>query len=153
MRHIPFVAFIALGGAAVFFGYVGGLPAYWAWLIGVSGNFVAFVSCFAWLLICAPERRRGLLSLVAGVVAVVGYLPLQVALSEELKAPDLYARVTGSMEAVFFIVPSLVAGLAIFHGIRLLSERRPNQALQPTPMLVTPRADARVAPSTGVADL
>ncbi|MCR6657736.1 MAG: GIY-YIG nuclease family protein [Opitutus sp.] len=29
----------------------------------------------------------------------------------------------------------------------------PNQALQPTPMLVTPRADARVAPSTGVADL
>ena len=28
-----------------------------------------------------------------------------------------------------------------------------NQALQPTPMLVTPRADARVAPSTGVADL
>ena len=31
--------------------------------------------------------------------------------------------------------------------------KRPNQALQPTPMLVTPRADARVAPSTGVADL
>ena len=29
----------------------------------------------------------------------------------------------------------------------------PNQALQPTPVLVTPRADARVAPSTGVADL
>ena len=29
----------------------------------------------------------------------------------------------------------------------------PNQALQPTPMLVTPRADARAAPSTGVADL
>ena len=31
--------------------------------------------------------------------------------------------------------------------------KRPNQALQPTPVLVTPRADARVAPSTGVADL
>ena len=29
----------------------------------------------------------------------------------------------------------------------------PNQALQPTPMLVTPRADARVAPAVGVAHL
>lgn len=32
-------------------------------------------------------------------------------------------------------------------------EQRPNQALQPTPMSVTPRADARGAPSNGVADL
>ena len=31
--------------------------------------------------------------------------------------------------------------------------REPSQALEPTPMLVTPRADARVAPSTRVADL
>ena len=43
----------------------------------------------------------------------------------------------------------LVLGLLI----TLRASRRPNQALQPTPMLVTPRADARVAPSTGVADL
>jgi hypothetical protein len=130
MRHLPFILCIVLGAAAVFIGYVGGLPAYGAWLVGVAGSFVAFVSCFAWLLISASERRRGLLSLSAGVVTVVGYLPLHVALSEELKAPDLYSIVTGNMEAVFFIVPSLVAGLAIFHGIRTLSEKRPNQPPQ-----------------------
>jgi hypothetical protein len=33
------------------------------------------------------------------------------------------------------------------------NEKQTNQALQPTPMLVTPRADARVAPSAGVANL
>jgi len=38
-------------------------------------------------------------------------------------------------------------------SFEMLETEEPNQALQPTPMLVTPRADARVAPSTGVADL
>ena len=33
------------------------------------------------------------------------------------------------------------------------SREEPNQALQPTRMLVTIRADARLAPSTRVADL
>jgi hypothetical protein len=30
---------------------------------------------------------------------------------------------------------------------------KPNQALEPTPIAVTPRADAQVAPATGVAHL
>jgi hypothetical protein len=32
-------------------------------------------------------------------------------------------------------------------------KNEPNQALEPTPIAVTPRADARVAPATGVAHL
>jgi hypothetical protein len=31
--------------------------------------------------------------------------------------------------------------------------KMPNQALEPTPIAVTPRANARVAPATGVAHL
>jgi len=34
-----------------------------------------------------------------------------------------------------------------------MSKTEPNQALEPTPMLVTDRAYARSAPSTGVAHL
>lgn len=36
---------------------------------------------------------------------------------------------------------------------RLLKYTKPNQAMQPTPVAVTPRAVARAAPSTSVADL
>jgi hypothetical protein len=36
---------------------------------------------------------------------------------------------------------------------RFVSTEEPNQALEPTPIAVTPRADARVAPATGVAHL
>ena len=40
------------------------------------------------------------------------------------------------------------------YNMQLLRQgKRPNQALQPTPMPVTDRADARSAPGTGVADL
>ena len=40
-----------------------------------------------------------------------------------------------------------------FSPERFLSVKKPNQAPEPTRMLVTPRADARVAPSTRVAHL
>jgi len=52
--------------------------------------------------------------------------------------------------------PDWISFVKISAGVAVFIEEKaigPNQALQPTPMLVTPRADARVAPSTGVADL
>jgi hypothetical protein len=36
---------------------------------------------------------------------------------------------------------------------KIRKENKPNQALEPTPIAVTPRAGARVAPATGVAHL
>ncbi len=36
---------------------------------------------------------------------------------------------------------------------RKMKTTEPNQALEPTPIAVTPRADARVAPATAVAHL
>ena len=63
----------------------------------------------------------------------------------------------GSVEGHFAVggLFSRAKGPALGHltKVRFAMSRGPNQALQPTPMLVTPRADARVAPSTGVADL
>lgn len=50
----------------------------------------------------------------------------------------------------FLIFCSAVEGVASYIEWR---QAEANQALQPTPVLVTPRASARGAPSTGVADL
>jgi len=44
-------------------------------------------------------------------------------------------------------------GEAVAVVIAIMTGKEPNQALQPTRMLVTDRADARSAPSTRVADL
>lgn len=126
MRHLPFVVSIALGAAVVFVGYVVRFPVYFAWLIGVCGSLCAFVGAFAWLILCAPGERKGLLFLVAGVLTAVGYLPLHTALSEALKSADSHVRVNGNMEFALFIIPALVAGLSIFHGVRLLAEKKPN---------------------------
>jgi hypothetical protein len=56
-----------------------------------------------------------------------------------------------------FPVMGFLMGLAIgsfgLKGLIAGLKKRPNQALQPTRMLVTDRADARSAPSTRVADL
>ncbi len=48
-----------------------------------------------------------------------------------------------------------VIALGAYYVMRFISrcDRRANQALEPTPIAVTPRADARVAPATGVAHL
>ena len=46
-----------------------------------------------------------------------------------------------------------ILGLGAALKMQAWRGKGPNQALQPTPMLVTDRADARSAPSTGVADL
>jgi hypothetical protein len=45
--------------------------------------------------------------------------------------------------------------LGAYYVMRFISrcDRRANQALEPTPIAVTPRANARVAPATGVAHL
>ncbi len=43
--------------------------------------------------------------------------------------------------------------LRVIWPTRKHSEKEPNQALEPTPIAVTHRADARVAPATGVAHL
>ena len=50
----------------------------------------------------------------------------------------------------------VIAGALLLHEwteLREAEQKKPNQALQPTPMLVTDRADARSAPSIRVADL
>jgi hypothetical protein len=41
----------------------------------------------------------------------------------------------------------------IVKSLTQMKEKKPNQALEPTPIAVTPRADARVAPATVVAHL
>lgn len=62
-------------------------------------------------------------------------------------------------------VPSMIGARVLLQKARRISavdakrrlrrsrKKEPNQTLQPTPLLVTPRADARVAPSSGAADL
>ncbi len=47
--------------------------------------------------------------------------------------------------------PAIVTAWNLWRFWRMKKE--PNQALEPTPIAVTPRADARVAPATGVAHL
>ena len=65
-----------------------------------------------------------------------------------------YIVCSGRSEGPRFVIPMQFSGSAmILARLRRICAERANQALQPTPMLVTPRADARVAPSTGVADL
>jgi hypothetical protein len=61
-----------------------------------------------------------------------------------------FAAIQKNRDLVIRFVPALADDSRLAPYVL---HKRPNQALQPTPMLVTPRADARVAPSTGVADL
>jgi hypothetical protein len=67
------------------------------------------------------------------------------------------AAVVGTI--VIWVISStivVIAGALLLHEwteLREAEQKKPNQALQPTPMLVTDRADARSAPSIRVADL
>lgn len=63
-------------------------------------------------------------------------------------AASAFSLLTGSAFIFFYFRG---AWATIVH--RRLKAKEANQALQPTPMLVTDRAGARSAPSTGVADL
>ena len=97
---------------------------------------------------------------IGGIVAIVAFMPgiryvvdLFYVEDRSWREPALTV-----MKELYFLSPIFVGSLCIYRAITMwadesLTSDKPNQALQPTPMLVTPRADARVAPSTGVADL
>jgi hypothetical protein len=123
-RHIPYVLMAVIAVFSMFLGYTGGLGPYTAWLIGAGGCFLLFVLVFAWVVVHSSERRRGTVLLTSGVLTAVLYLPLSIEFGEILRAPDLYARITGNMEATFSLIPAIIAAVSIFHGVRLIAKNK-----------------------------
>jgi heme exporter protein D len=60
--------------------------------------------------------------------------------------PDMLLEIV----CLTYAVGLFLIGAVLVTGNR---KKKPNQALEPTPIAVTPRADAQVAPATGVAHL
>ena len=110
-----------------------------------------FASVISWVLV---RWKKGLFALAAPLVALLSWFAcsrLVYDLSENESRywfrgfPDYYYIMLGVAAAV---IPVLSCGLAFF-----LPRKGANQALLPTPMSITDRADARSAPATGAADL
>jgi len=107
-----------------------------AWMVGISLASVVAL------------RRRSWLAVIPGLFALLWSWGAYDILTDRFMRPAVIAELGLSYILIQFL-PLIVFVAFFVPAIR----KRPNQALQPTPMLVTPRADARVAPSTGVADL
>ena len=108
----------------------------------IDPAFRAFILA-EWL----KSKKRAQLFLGISVGLAIGLL-LYSGIAHGRWSPNLYLVVL--IVVAFWVKRSADTTIA---ALRAMDAEAPNQALQPTPMLVTPRADARVAPSTGVADL
>ena len=67
--------------------------------------------------------------------------------------PDVLSAASGTIDSLIMIASGFIYGLAFFTPALSSDESEPNQAPEPTPLRVTPAADAPVAPRSVAARL